>query len=245
MGRLLPAVLCLALLALLTLSCSDGAVAPKHIETALPTDTTTVYIVEGDITLTGRLFGGQSDSIVILSHMRQNDETAWAPFAEQLAQHGYAALTFNFRGYDGSAGDQDYDKLDDDLRAVIVYVRARQLYSKIFLVGASMGATTSLVVAKEEKVAGVVAVSPPAQFDNQDALRTVAEVTTAKLFIASEQDAPALDFDDLYSAAAEPKEEQIYPGNAHGTDLLDSSKNPNAASVEERILGFLGDQGGP
>lgn len=245
MSRSLPAVLCLPLLALLTLSCSNSAVTPKHIETALPTGTTTVYVVEGDITLTGRLFGGQSDSIVILSHMRQNDETAWWPFAERLALHGYAALTFNFRGYDSSGGDQDYDKLDDDLAAVIGYVRARQLYSKIFLVGASMGATTSLVVAKEEKVAGVVAVSPPAQFDNQDALRTVAAVTAPKLFIASEEDAPALGFDELYSAAAEPKEEQMYPGNAHGTDLFNSSKNASWASVEERILSFLGDLGGP
>jgi alpha-beta hydrolase superfamily lysophospholipase len=239
MGRRLSILVLLACTS--ALACRSNTVTPRHIETAVPTDTTTVYVVSGDITLTGRLFGADHDTIVILTHMRQNDETGWWPFAQRLADEGFAALTFNFRGYDASGGEQDYSKLDEDLRAVIGYVQARRLYSKVFLVGASMGATTALVVAKEEDVAGVVAVSPPAQFDSQDALDTVPGVTVPKLLIASEEDAPALNFEELYAAAAEPKEEEIYPGIAHGTDLFDATKNPEAGSVEERILGFLDD----
>lgn len=235
--------LCLSLLAVTAAACANSAVAPEQ-PTPLPTDTVTVGVSVDGITLTGRLFGGENDTVVILSHMRQNDETAWFPFAEELAAKGYAALTFNFRGYDGSGGRQDYDKLDDDLEAVINYVRGTGK-ERIFFVGASMGATTSLVVGENEEVAGIVAVSPPAQFDSQDALKAVANVTAPKLFIASEEDAPALDFNDLVAAAAGPKEEEVYPGNAHGTDLLDPSKNPEAASVEERILRFLQEQGGP
>jgi pimeloyl-ACP methyl ester carboxylesterase len=235
--------LCLSLLTVAAAACANKAVAPEQL-TPLPTDTAAVDIATGDITLTGRLFGGENGTLVILSHMRQNDETAWFPFAEELAGKGYAALTFNFRGYDGSGGHQDYDKLDEDLEAVINYVR-RTGKERIFLVGASMGATTSLVVGENEAVAGIVAVSPPAQFDSQDALKAVPNVTAPKLFIASEEDAPALDFDDLVAAAAEPKEEAVYPGNAHGTDLFDPSKNPGAVSVEERILSFLQEQGGP
>ncbi len=235
--------LCLSLLTVAAAACANKAVAPEQL-TPLPTDTTAVDIGDGDITLTGRLFGGGNGTLVILSHMRQNDETAWFPFAEELAGKGYAALTFNFRGYDGSGGDQDYDKLDEDLEAVINYVRGTGK-ERIFLVGASMGATTSLVVGENENLAGIVAISPPAQFDSQDALMAVPNVTAPKLFIASEEDAPALEFDDLFTAAAEPKEEEVYPGNAHGTDLFDPSKNPEAVSVEERILSFLQEQGGP
>ncbi len=235
----LVAPLGFVLLALAAISCADSVSAPNHVETAVPADTTTVYILEGDITLTGRLFGADNKNIVILSHQRQNDETAWYPFAEQLAQKGFAALAFNFRGYDGSTGSQDYDKLGADLTTVINYVRARKIYSKIFLVGASMGATASLVVAEKENVDAAVAVSPPAKFASQDALKAVPNVTAPKLFLASTDDAPALQFDDLYQAAADPKEEQVYPGNAHGTDLFDPSKNAEAASVGDRILGFL------
>jgi pimeloyl-ACP methyl ester carboxylesterase len=243
MRRRLLRPLCLSLLTVAAAACANKAVAPEQL-TPLPTDTVTVGVFVDGITLTGRLFGGQNDTLVILSHMRQNDETAWFPFAEELAGKGYAALTFNFRGYDGSGGHQDYDKLDEDLEAVINYVRATGK-KRIFLVGASMGATTSLVVATREDVAGIVAVSPPAQFDSQDALKAVANVTAPKLFIASEEDAPALDFDDLVTAAAGPKEEDVYPGDAHGMDLLDPSKNAAAGSVEERILSFLQEQGGP
>ncbi len=234
---------CVSLLTVAAAACANSAVAPAQ-PTPLPTDTQTVHIAVGDIALTGRLFGGENGTLVILSHMRQNDETAWFPFAEELAGKGYAALTFNFRGYDGSGGQQDYDKLDEDLEAVVNYVRGTGK-ERIFLVGASMGATTSLVVGENEYVAGIVAVSPPAQFDSQDALKAVPNVTAPKLFIASEEDAPALDFNDLIAAAAEPKEEQVYPGNAHGTDLFDRSRNPEAALVGERILSFLQEQGGP
>ena len=245
MRRWLLTALCLAPLAAGATACANTAVAPVHNNlTTPPAGTENLGIVSGDIILTGRLFGGENDTVVILSHMRQNDQAAWFPFAQELAGAGYAALTFNFRGYSDSGGSQDYGKLDDDLEAVISYMRDRGK-QRIFLVGASMGATTSLVVGEREDVAGIVAISPPAKFDSQDALDAVPRVSTPKLFLASEDDAPALDFDSLFGAAAEPKEEELYPGIAHGTDLFDPGKNSEAASVGERILRFLEEQGGP
>src|SRR3990172_2057722 len=242
-GRLLI-LLCLFLLAVGAAACANQAVAPAHDLTALPPDTETLGIVSGDIVLTGRLFGADNDTVVILVHMRQNDQTAWFPFAQELAGAGYAALTFNFRGYADSGGSQDYGKLDEDLEAVINYMRDRGK-QRIFLIGVSMGATTSLVLGEREDVAGIVAISPPAKFDSQDALDAAPRVTSPKLFLASEHAPPALDFDSLFGAAAEPKEEELYPGIAHGTDLFDPSKNAEAASVGERILQFLEEQGGP
>jgi len=244
--RRLLVLLCLSALATGAAACADRAVAPAHNNalTPLPADTENLGIVSGDIVLTGRLFGGDNDTVVILSHMRPNDQTTWFPFAQELAGEGYAALTFNFRGYADSGGTQDYGKLDEDLEAVINYMRDRGK-QRIFLIGASMGATASLVVGERADVAGIVAISPPAEFDSQDALEAVPRVTAPKLFIASEDDAPALDFDGLFAAAAEPKEDEVYPGIAHGTDLFDPSKNTEAASVGERILQFLEEQGGP
>lgn len=238
----IPLVVAVALTALAA-ACADEAVAPAD-DVTPPSETANVYVVVSeDVILNGRLFGGDNEVLVILSHMRPNDQTAWFDFARELADEGYAALTFNFRGYGESGGDQDFDQLDEDLAAVIGYMRDRGV-QQIFLVGASMGATTSLVVAAQEPVEGVVALSPPAQFESQDALAAVGSVGAPKLFIASEGDAPALRFDELLAAAAQPKEDELYPGSAHGTDLLLPAKNEQAGAVRERILQFLQEQAG-
>jgi len=241
-----PPLLAAALIvALLAIACANKAVAPEHTQTTptTPTGALTVgiVVVEDGITLTGRLFGSQYEDVVILSHMRPNDQTAWFAFAQELERNGYAALTFNFRGYGDSQGEEDFAKLDEDLAAAIRYMRDVGK-RRIFLVGASMGATTSLVVAAQQDVDGVVAISPPATFEDQDALVAVASESTPKLFIASAEDAPALSFDELVSAAAEPKEEVLYAGNAHGTALFETA---HAAALRDRILGFLREHGGP
>jgi pimeloyl-ACP methyl ester carboxylesterase len=239
----LTALFASLLLLCATVACAEHAVAPARDEPTPPDDTENVSVViSGDVILNGRLFGGDNKPTVILTHMRQNDQTVWFPYAEQLVQHGYAALTFDFRGYGMSTGNQDYDKLDEDLSAVIQYMVTGRKRNEIYLVGASMGATTALVVAGANNVKAVVAVSPPAKFESQDALATVPGLHASKLFIASELDAPALQFDELYGAAAEPKEKELYPGKLHGTDLLDPVKNDQAAAVGARIIKFLDEQ---
>ncbi len=220
-------------------ACADSAVAPPRDNPTLAANTENVSVViSGDVILNGRLFGGENERAVILTHMRLNDQTAWFEYAQDLASQGYAALTMDFRGYGASTGDQDYDKLDEDLSAVIQYLRDRGK-DEIYLVGASMGATTSLVVAGPSDVNAVVAISPPSEFESQDAAAAVATLSAPKLFLVSEEDAPTLQFDSLYEAAAGPKEEQTYPGKLHGTDLMDPLKNVNAAGVGERIIDFL------
>lgn len=223
-------------------ACAEHAVAPNHDDPTPPEDTENVSVViSGDVILNGRLFGGDNEPTVILTHMRQNDQTVWFDYAEELVSHGYAALTFDFRGYGLSTGSQDYDKLDEDLTAVIQYMHDRGK-DQIYLVGASMGATTSLVVAGANDVKAVVAVSPPAKFESQDALAAAPDLDEPKLFIASELDAPTLQFDELYDAAAKPKEKELYPGKLHGTDLLDSVKNDQAAAAGAQIIEFLDEQ---
>ncbi len=235
---------CGLLFAVVSVACAGTAVAPEQTDVAPPGGTENVYIVsEGEIILNGRLFGAQHEVVVILSHMQPSDQTAWFPFAEELADNGYAALTLNFRGYGDSEGDQDFDKLDDDLSAAVRYMRDRGKRD-IFLVGASMGGTTSLVVAEEQRdIRGVISLSAPAKFEEQDAVSAVPNVTVPKLFIASEEDTQALvSLEELLEATGEPKESRVYAGNAHGTNLFQSE---HAAAVRERILRFLQEHGGP
>lgn len=241
------AVACALLLSVLAAACAGKAVAPEDeiIVTPHNTENVGVVVIEDEIVLSGRLFGAQNEVLVILSHMVRSDKTAWFGFAEKLADNGYAALAYDFRGNGDSEGDEDYEKLDDDLSAVMRYMRERG-WLEVFLVGASMGGTASLVVAAGQDVAGVVAISAPAEFDEQDALEAVARITAPKLFIASEDDtAVMISLDEFLEATGEPKESQTYAGDAHGTNLLQRDQSEHVDAVEDRILQFLRDYGGP
>ena len=100
-------------------------------------------------------------------------------------------MTFDFRGYGESTGEKEFDRLDTDLEAALDYMRDTLGVQKVFLVGASMGGTASLLVAERDPVAGVVSISSPATYQEIDAVAGVDEILAPKLFIASEDDAPA------------------------------------------------------
>lgn len=210
--------------------------------TALPPDSERVSIViaEDGVILEGRLFGRSNRVGVILSHMQPNDQRAWQPFARRLAQEGYAALTYDFRGHGASQGEVDYEKLDDDLREAVRFMTVDRGFETVYLIGASMGATASLVVAAQREVAGVVAVSPPAEFEGQNALEALPAVAEPTLLIASEGDAPSLSFDELRAQGGDNVEVELYSGSAHGTALFEPESG-HAAAIERRILRFLDD----
>lgn len=192
---------------------------------------------QAPVTLSGRLFGHGATG-VILAHMRPADQTAWFPYATELAATGtFTVMTFDFRGYGASTGDKEFDHVDTDLAAAYDYMRGTLGIQKIFLVGASMGGTAAIIVGTQRDVAGVVSISSPAQFQLMDALAVAPSLTAPKLFITSDGDVPAKrSLDDLDAAAPGPKQEQIYDGDAHGTDLLDS---PHGADLRARITAFV------
>jgi pimeloyl-ACP methyl ester carboxylesterase len=219
-------------------------VAPEDSQVTAPlAETETLYVIAHEengepIILNGRFFGSQNEVAVILTHMRPNDQTAWFEFAETLADAGYAAVTFDFRGYGESEGNQDFAMLDDDLMTVLQYVRDRGK-ERVFLVGASMGGTTSLVVAAGQEVEGVVTLSAPSQFEDQDALAAMPAVFEPALLIAAQDDTQAMiSMDELVEAAEIPVETETYPGTLHGTALI-GPDSEHTAAVEQRIITFL------
>jgi len=192
---------------------------------------------EDPVVLEGRVFGS-GEVGVILSHMRLDDQTAWYPFAQELADTGkYTVLTFDFRGFGESMGEKQFDRIDADLTAAYDYMREQLNIDKVFLVGSSMGGTASLVVAAEVPVAGVISISAPGQFPPIDAEMTVDEITAPKLFVTSEDDVPqARTQETFWELAREPKQQHVYEGDAHGTALFDG---PHGPDLERRIFDFL------
>jgi pimeloyl-ACP methyl ester carboxylesterase len=179
---------------------------------------------------------GSGPTAVIVAHMRGSDRQSWSATARELASGGeYTVLTFDFRGHSES-GDGDLADIDKDVRAAIQFMRADG-FNKIFVVGASMGGTAALAVAADEDLAGVVAISAPAQFEGIDALARVDQITQPKLFIAASGDKPyANDLEAMFGQAMEPKERQLFEGNEHGTALLAGDQGRQVLDAIERFL---------
>ena len=235
------------LFAAIAVACSNSSssVQPPRttgvpVGTPGPADTLSVgFVVQSDDTvLNGHLFGDEHPVVVILSHMRPNDQTAWYTFAQELADVGYAALTFDFRGYGASRESKDDGKLDDDLSAALHYMRESGK-EQVFLVGASMGGTVSLIVAEREAIEGVISISAPSEFQGHDARKAIAEIDAPLLLLASEDDTAArISLVELEEAAGGNAESETYAGDEHGTDIFTGT---SAAAVRARILQFLED----
>jgi alpha/beta superfamily hydrolase len=246
--RLRAVLLATALVLVASAACDGGgssvATQPPPVTVSAETQNVGIPFAEDDgfITLRAHLFGPQHPIAVILTHMRPNDQSAWFEFAQVLADNGYAALTFDFRGYGETGGEEDFDKLDDDVLEAIEYLRNDKGKDQVFLIGASMGGTAALVAAAEQPVDGVIAISPPAEFEGLDAVDAVSSITAPKLFVASEDDEEAIGFQDLLDAASQPVDSETYTGNAHGTNLLQSE---HGDALRALILQFLQENSSP
>jgi dienelactone hydrolase len=121
-------------------------------DAALAESTAVTFDSADGVHLEGRLFGRGNDVGVVLSHELPADQSSWWDFAQRLADEGYLALTFDFRGYcpGGNAGcsqgERDISQIWQDVLGAVDFVRA-QGAGRVMLVGASMGGTASLVAA--------------------------------------------------------------------------------------------------
>ena len=234
-------LLCAAVIGLILAACGGGKEEAPATPTVSGSPAATVssqavsFQTADGLTIHGHLFGS-GEKIVILCHMRPSDQTSWYGFAEELAKAGYSALTFDFRGYGESEGKKELSKIDLDVEAAIAAMRERG-FGSIYLVGASMGGTASLIVAAREDVAGVVTISAPARFEDLNAEEVVGQVAERKLLIASEGDSSAMtSLERLFEQAPEPKEKKVFEGSEHGTNLLEGE---HGEELKAAIMVFL------
>ncbi|NLE74932.1 MAG: alpha/beta hydrolase [Actinobacteria bacterium] len=216
--------------------CSDaGKVSNREVPQQSVTFTT-----QDGVTLSGRIFGN-SDVGVVLAHMYPKDQSSWHEFAEILAVEGYQALAFDFRGYGISTGSKDISVIERDILAAMAALRERGA-KHVFVVGASMGGTAALVAATHEDPAGIVALSPPVDFQGLDASKAVSASSCPKLFLAAEGDGTVSSTQTLFQLANEPKRIVMVPGFAHGSELL---KGKEGAGAQRLVIDFLAAHAGP
>lgn len=195
------------------------------------------FTTEDGITLSGTIFG-QGSIAVVLAHMRPTDQTSWQPFAQGLAQNGFTALTFDFRGYGKSGGSRNYGVLAKDVRAALAYLRDSG-FDRMVCIGASMGGTACGTASHEAGLIGLVMLSSPLAMEAPLELTAAdfADLTYPKLFVASQDDQPyASHVQQMFNWSAEPKQIGFFSGDAHGTYIFDTA---HAGELRDLLVNFL------
>jgi uncharacterized protein len=233
-----------------TIACGDDdapdeASAESTATTAAPTTTSTaptttapdittedvIFTTSDGLDLVGRLYGEGSTAIVC-SHESQSSKADFASAGPVLAAEGFMVLAYDNRGDGESEPGAPVDRVLDLLSAVDL-VRARSA-EKVVLLGASRGGTLSLDAATQTDVDAIVTLSSPPPDDGPAA---VAAVTAPSLYINSENDRFADSTQEMFEAANQTKEIEIYPGGNHGVRLFNSEPG-----LIDRIVMFISAQ---
>lgn len=200
------------------------------------------------VRLTGRLFG-TGPAAVVLSHQTDDDQSAWFDFAAELRSRGYRALTFNFRGTCSSTPVEacSTDAVDpnlswSDVAGAVQFLRDDGAEA-VFLIGASLGGEASIIAASKlgADVQGVVSLSAPfglvGLLDREVEHDLVASIAAPKLFMAGRADHGFADAaGEFFAAAVQPKELRLFPGAAHGVQLVSGDIG---TTVKNLIFQFL------
>ena len=200
----------------------------------------------GGVELQGRLFEADGATAgVVLAHMQPADQSSWFDYAETLADDGYQALTFNFRGYcpggdaGCSSGETELSLLWRDVLAAVRFLRSSGI-ARVAVIGASMGGTAALVAAAQPaaRIGAVAALSAPISIQGLIASPEMLVVApSAKLFVAGNADAAAAaEAQSLYDLSAPPKRVEIVPSEDHGTELLEGNQGPNVRQLLQAWL---------
>ena len=194
---------------------------------------TVVHFTTRDhVQLGGLFYGKGGTTAIICSHEFRSTKADWSDSAPWFAARGFMVLAYDFRGNGESQGQFDAGKLDMDVLAAIAFVY-RHGAKKVILLGSSMGADISLLVAARTQVAGVITLSPEYLFGLSD--NEIRAISAPKLFINSVGDSFASDTQQMFQNARPPKALHLYPGSAHGVTIFETSDGQDLIA---RIFAF-------
>lgn len=212
-----------------------------------PIATEEINLLTSDgLSINGLLFRNPGDQSIILAHQRGQgfNQKSWRYFGEELAAKGYTVLTFDFRGIGKSEGDINLmeNMVVEDTLTAIDFLK-NEGYHKVICVGAETGGTACLEAAQSQDLLGVIAITAvlslgePTSISNED----LANLDIPKLFIYSENNQferiPS-DMQSMYNLSPEPKNLVVFPGEAHGTEMLLASYKEE---FRQLILNFIED----
>jgi pimeloyl-ACP methyl ester carboxylesterase len=189
------------------------------------------------VVLAGTLYGSGRIGVV-LAPGHGARQTEWQPFALELAERGFAALTYEMRGQGDSHGAEDPAQLGPDAAAAIELLRQHGA-DRIVCIGAGLGGTACVLAAASTPIAALAMLSgpepsaPPVELTPGD----LGAVFGPRLFLASAGDQPATaELERLAAGAGGPRQVRIFPGTARGAGLLEI---PEQAAARALLLGLV------
>lgn len=193
-----------------------------------------------DVSLGGIELGSGTTGIV-LSHQASRSACSWLPYANELAAAGYRVVAYDFAGSGVSESPTDDDTMDANVLAAAAFLR-KEGATTIVLMGESMGAAASIVAGSEAspKVAGVISLSSPQTYQEENALGAAQKLAVPVLYIAGSDD-PGFPgaAQALYGATpGTAKTLVIANSDRHGAPLL-SKDAPDATKARTAVTDFL------
>ena len=165
---------------------------------------------------------GTGPQAVVLAHQSEGSLCEWLPFGQVLAEKGYRVLAFDFAGA-GSSTQAKQKTYVEDIRTGVAYLRDNGV-TKIAVMGASMGATMSVVAAAAiaPPVDGVIAISPPVDFDGVNAEKAAPSLRAPALYIAGDTDGDFATYAEAIYAAtpADDRALLVVEAPQHGIQIL-------------------------
>jgi alpha-beta hydrolase superfamily lysophospholipase len=191
--------------------------------------------------LTGEYFeaSARPAPAVVLVHMLTRSKGEWGSLPDRLQEAGITALTVDLRGHGGSAGSaQALPEMVQDVRAAVQWLAGRQGVrpGAVGLVGASLGASLSLLATVELPAVRVLALLSPSL--DYRGLRTdvnlVRRLGSRSLWLAASAEDPLAlrTLRDFAADSSGPREQSISTTAAHGTALLERDPEVGRALVD-------------
>jgi len=179
---------------------------------------------------------------VLLLHQLYTNRLGWHPVLAPLLEAGYNLLSVDVRGYGATGGTIYWNGAADDVGTWLVWLRevAGVRADAISTMGSSMGSTLAILGCDRDALCRTaIAISPGW---NYFGLHIGDNLSTKPILaIYAERDRwPALGIPLMLEAAPETLATQIYAGNAHGMDLIESEFD----SIVPLVLGWLAAHGG-
>ncbi|QGQ18848.1 hypothetical protein GC089_05835 [Cellulomonas sp. JZ18] len=170
-------------------------------------------------------WAGAGDRGVLLAPQVDGDVCQWAEEVVRLAGEGYLVATYSW----GTGGRAAFERGVELLRATGA--------TQVAFVGASAGGALAAGLADDLEAAAVVALSPPAQWEDVDA-RAASSTFTGPLQVFASTEDPQVPAADSAQVVRNDKTSVVteVSGTAHGIEFLDGYHLEHVRTVVDQSL---------
>ncbi|MEW6036421.1 MAG: alpha/beta fold hydrolase [Candidatus Micrarchaeota archaeon] len=149
--------------------------------------------------------------------------------------HGKSTNIGSWQDFDTS----EFKDMKTDILSIKAYLTpSYPAITELYVVGASMGSTSSILAAAQDKsITKVVMLSPGMDYNGVSIERSVDDYAHPLLAVASSGDSYSVEaVNEMKSLTSESQlKTRIFPGSAHGTDIFESQ----GETLEDLAIDFL------